>query len=103
MPVRDYSLKLSDAFFKEMKCFLENIISNQKTSKNQNQNQNQSQNQNQNQSQNPNTFCQFLLEKYKDCATQTQTPETICKPEMEVIYLTHCANILENEVSNNTN
>ena len=84
MPIRDYSLQLNNTVFKEMKRFLENIVIKQ------------------NANQNPNTehFCQFLLQKYTECATHTQIPETACQSEMELLFLTQCITILKNENSN---
>lgn len=87
MPIRDYSLQLNSAFFKEMRQFLENIVSNQNANQNQNQN----------------TFCHYLLEKYTECAAHTQTPETTCQSEMELLFLTHCTTILKYESSNHSN
>ena len=87
MPIRDYSLQLNDAFFKEMKRMLENIVSTQKS----------------NQDPKRETFCQYLLTKYTECAAHTQTPETTCQSEMELLFLTQCAAILKNENSNRLN
>ena len=86
MPIRDHSLQLNNAFFKEMKNILESF--NQP---------------NANQSQNQNTFCHYLLKKYNECAAQTQSPETKCKSEMEIMFLTQCATILKYENSNRLN
>ena len=90
MPIRDHSLQLNTAFFKEMKNILESF--NQP-------NANQSKNQNQSST----TFCQYLLTKYKECAAQTQVPETQCQSEMEIMFLTHCVDILKDENSNRLN
>lgn len=87
MPIRDYSLQLNTAFFKEMKRMLENIVSKQKS----------------NQEKNSTTFCQYLLTKYKECAAQTHVPETQCQSEMEIMFLTNCATILKDENSNRLN
>lgn len=87
MPIRDYSLQLNDAFFKEMKHMLENIVSTQKP----------------NQDPKRETFCQYLLTKYTDCAAHTQTPETTCQSEMELLFLTHCATILKNDNQDHSN
>lgn len=83
MPIRDYSLQLNTAFFKEMKGLLDS--------------------QKQNTKEEPVSFCQFLLQKYKDCAAQTQVPEKVCQSEMEIMFLTHCVDILNNENSNHSN
>ena len=83
MPIRDYSLQLNTAFFKEMKGLLDS--------------------QNKSQNQNSTTFCHYLLKKYKDCAAQTQTPKTTCQSEMEILILTQCATILKDENSNRLN
>ena len=83
MPICDHSLQLNTTFFKEMKVLLDS--------------------QKQYSKQEPATFCQFLLKKYKDCAAQTQTPETACQAEMEIMFLTHCTTILNYENSNRLN
>ena len=88
MPIRDHSLQLNTAFFKEMKNILESF--NQP-------------NANQNQNQNSTTFCHYLLSKYKECAAQTQVPEITCQSEMEIMILTHCTTILKYENSNRLN
>ena len=90
MPIRDHSLQLNTAFFKEMKNILESFNK---------PNANQSQNQNQHST----TFCHYLLKKYNECASQSQSPEITCQPEMEIIFLTHCATILKYENSNRLN
>ena len=87
MPIRDYSLQLNDAFFKEMKRMLENIVSTQKS----------------NQNPKMETFCHYLLKKYNECAAQTQVPEITCQSEMEILILTQCATILKDENSNRLN
>ena len=102
MPIRDYSLQLNTAFFKEMKNILESF--NQPNA-NQNQSQNQSQIQSHNESQNQNstTFCQYLLTKYKECAAETHSPEITCQSEIEILFLTHCVDILKDENLNRSN
>lgn len=87
MPIRDHSLQLNTAFFKEMKHMLENIVSTQKS----------------NQDPKTETFCHFLLNKYTECAAHTQVPETHCRSEMEIMFLTHCVDILKDENSNRLN
>ena len=83
MPIRDYSLQLNTAFFKEMKGLLDS--------------------QKQDSNQHSTTFCHYLLKKYKDCAAQTQSPEITCQSEMEILILTQCATILKYENSNRLN
>jgi inosine/xanthosine triphosphate pyrophosphatase family protein len=95
MPIRDYSLQLNTAFFKEMKNILESF--NQPNA-NQSQSQNQSQNENQ-----TTTFCQYLLTKYKECAAETHSPEITCQSEIEILFLTHCVDILKDENLNRSN
>lgn len=79
MPLRDHSLHLNEVFFKEMKMFLETLNpSNTKDN---------------------GDFCNLLLDKYKECATKHKNPETECKSEMEVLFSTHCTNLLKKENS----
>ena len=47
-----------------------------------------------------NSFCELLLDKYYECAKETKTPQQTCKSEYEIIYLTRCAEILENDKQN---
>ena len=95
MPIRDHSLHLNSVFFKEMKNILESF--NQPNA-NQSQSQNQSQNENQ-----TTTFCQYLLTKYKECAAETHSPEITCQSEIEILFLTHCVDILKDENLNRSN
>ena len=48
----------------------------------------------------PQSFCELLLDKYYECAKETKTPHQTCKSEYEIIYLTRCAEILENDKNN---
>lgn len=46
------------------------------------------------------SFCELLLDKYYECIQETKTPQQTCKSEYEIIYLTRCVEILENDKRN---
>lgn len=77
MPLRDHSLKLSTNLLTSISNM---FIEEKSKSKSQSQ-----------------SFCELLFEKYMECVKKTQKPFTHCQSEFEIIYTTHCFEIIKLE------
>lgn len=102
MPIRDHSLNIKSWFINcdLFKNLITNTYPNPTTNPINPTNQTNSITNQTNSKTKSNSFCELLLDKYYECAKETKTPQQTCKSEYEIIYLTRCAEILENDKQN---